>query len=97
MISQSTYFYICEYIRNSTTPAKVDLKSFLRPYVLIIHRPSGRGFYLDANCCHILDIGMCREPENPVRVNRQYLGVCLNMPAWAIAEKSEEFDTFWLY
>jgi len=97
MISQSAYYNICEYIRESDTPAKVDLKSFLRPYVLIIHRPSGRGFYLDRDYRHILDVANCQEPKNPVEATRRHLGACGNMPAWVMAEKSEEFDTFWLY
>ena len=103
MISQSLYHYICEYIRNSTTPVKDDLKPFLRPYILIIHRPSGRGFYLDQNCSHILDVRDCQEPENPVRVARRHLGSWLNTPAWVYADDVDgmiertEFDTFWLF
>ena len=103
MISQSAYHNICAYIKSSPTPTPDDLKPFLRPYVLIIHRPSGRGFYLDQNCCHILDVTKCQEPKNPVRVSRQYLCACGNMPAWVYADdvdgmiEKTEFDTFWLY
>jgi len=101
MISQSLYHHCCKYVNSSDTPTPDELQSFLRPYVLIIHQPSGRGFYLDRDYRHIIDIDRCQEPENPVEVSRHHLCACSNMPCWAIAmstlQQVNEFDTFWLY
>jgi len=97
VITQSLYRYICAYIQNSPTPTGDELRPFLKPYVLIIHRQSGRGFYLDRDYRHILDVANCQEPKTFAEIKRHHLCACGNMPAWAMAEKSEEFDTFWLY
>ena len=100
MISQSLYqtLSMCfEIVRPTDSRLKDEVSQFIKPYVLIIHRPSGRGFYLDRDYRHILDVANCQEPKNPVEATRRHLGACGNMPAWVMAEKSEEFDTFWLY
>ena len=96
MISQSLYRDLCGFVPPHRWSD--ELRNFVRPYVLIIHQPSGRGFYLDRDCRHIIDVANCQEPANSARVTRHQLVVTYsNMPAWAMNEKSEEFDTFWLY
>ena len=100
MISQSLYqtLSMCfEIVRPTDSKIENEVGHFLKPYVLIIHRPSGRGFYLDRDYRHIIDVASCQEPKNPVIVTRQHLGACRNMPNWAMVEKLKEFDTFWLY
>lgn len=100
MISQSLYreLRMCfEVVRPTDPKIKNEVGHFLKPYVLIIHRQSGRGFYLNRDYRHIIDVDGCQEPENPVELTRQHLCACSNMPCWAMAEKTKEFDTFWLY
>ena len=100
MLSQSLYqtLSMClEIVQPTDSKIEGEVEHFLKPYVLIIHRSSGRGFYLDRDYRHIIDIDRCQEPKNPVEVTRQHLGACGNMPAWAMVEKAKEFDTFWLY
>lgn len=105
MISQSLYCSLCDSIQ----PADIviidtdELQQFLKPYVLVIHKPSGRGFYLDRQYRHIVDISNCQEPKNPTEVGRQHLTAGSNLPAWVKIEKvkglvhCDNFDTFWLY
>jgi hypothetical protein len=112
MISQSLYQVLCECINFaiggdysipglSLPPDESNLadevKQFVKPYVLIIHRPSGHGFYLNREYRHILDVLNCQEPTNPVEVARHYLCASPNLPFWKQTECSKEFDTFWLY
>ncbi len=105
MITQSLYFKLQELLTADLDTREVLLSNtttseqnaFAGPYVLVIHRPSGRGFYLNRNYRHIVDVMCCRKPENPVEVERNHLCACSNMPEWAMAEKSCEFTTFWLY
>ena len=114
MISQSLF----KLLRDLATPRgkeefdtssnlDVEFQSFLRPYVLVIHQPSGRGFYLDLEYRHIIDVDRCQEPENPVETERYHLCPSTNLPAWVEFEirgrsviralKCSEFDSFWLY
>lgn len=112
MISQSLYRVIRSLVAerhfDGNSPLDVEFHRFLRPYVLVIHQPSGRGFYLDREYHHILDVDRCQEPRNPVETTRHHLTMSSNFPEWAnlILEQEEgtisksgmlEFDSFWLY
>ncbi len=101
MISQSLFNLIRDRLRAhqfDCTPAQdVELHGFLRPYVLVIHQPSGRGFYLDREYRHIIDVDCCQEPENPVESERNHLCPSTNHPAWVESIDYDEFDSFWLY
>ncbi len=105
MISQSLYRVLCKLLIKYLDTREVLLSNcitgeqntFAKPYVLVIHRPSGRGFYLNRNYRHIIDVMCCRDPKSPVEVECNHLCACSNMPEWAMAEKSHEFTTFWLF
>lgn len=113
MISQSLYQAIHSlvgsfYFGHGTSNLDVEFQRFLHPYVLVIHQPSGRGFYLDREYRHILSIECCREPRNPVETEQHHLAMSSNLPEWVnvILEQEEgtisksgmmEFDSFWLY
>jgi len=112
MISQSLYQTIRSLVAerhfNGTLPLDVEFNRFLRPYVLVIHQPSGRGFYLDRDYRHLIDVNRCQEPRNPVETERHHLCMSSSLPEWAnlILEQEEgtisksgmmEFDSFWLY
>ena len=110
MISQSLYFDLCRCTdkvinHDSLSPTVDEFSFFKRPYVLVIHRPSGRGFYLDREYRHILDVSNCQEPENPTEVARHHLCTGDDLPEWALQIKNslrrtnhfDNFDSFWLY
>lgn len=102
MISQSLYLDLqvmaCGYLANHLDVFVDDeLKRFIKPYVLVIHRRWQRGFYLDRQYRHIVDVIFCQEPKSPVRVARQYVPNSPNLPDWSMVDKNEEFDSFWLY
>ncbi len=95
MITQPLYFELCEdWVKPIVSN---ELKSFLTPYVLVIHRPSRRGFYLDREYRHIIDVSRCSAPEGSSEVEEHHLSACDNIPLWVLAEKSKEFTTYWLY
>ena len=111
MISQSLYKAIHSLVGErhfeGNSPLDAEFHRFLHPYVLVIHQPSGRGFYLDREYRHLFDIDRCQEPRNPVETERHHLCASSNLPEWVNAELREsdltsragplEFDTFWLY
>lgn len=112
MISQSLYqslrSLLAECHVSGTSPLGKEKARFLRPYVLVIHQPSGRGFYLDREYRHITDVDRCQEPRNPVETVRQHVAMSNNLPEWVnlILGQEEgtirnsgmlEFDSFWLY
>lgn len=103
MISQSLYQKIHDLLRDyqfDCTPAlDVEFNGFLRPYVLVIHQPSGRGFYLNREYRHIIDVDRCQEPKNPVETEKHHLCASTNLPSWVHTEVAgkDEFDSFWLY
>ncbi len=107
MISQSLYQALCNCVNelNSTAlPPEVEdeYQRFNRPYVFVIHQPSGDGFYLDRQYRHIVDVKNCQEPEKPVEVIRHHLYIDAVLPVWAnqidgFGLRTEEFDSFWLY
>lgn len=108
MILQSLYFDL----RNSIQSADIvaarntdELQQFINPYVLVIHQPSRRGFYLDRQYRHIVDVTRCQEPENPALVVRHHYRASPSLPAWALQIENglskidhfNNFDSFWLY
>lgn len=104
MISQSLYLDLRGFVPplNSEELIKNGLDRFVKPYVLVIHQPSGRGFYLDREYRHILDISNCQEPQNPVEVARHHLCASSDLPIWVRQELSctadhRCYDSFWLY
>jgi len=112
MISQSLYQAIRSlvgqhYFGHGTSILDAEFQRLLRPYVLVIHQPSGRGFYLDREYRHLIDVDRCQEPRNPVETERHFLCASNNHPEWVNAELREadltsragaaEFDSFWLY
>lgn len=101
MISQSLFCRLQRIVSNhfneSSEPMDAEFQSFLRPYVLVIHRRWERGFYLDLRYRCIIDIQFCQEPENPVKVARRSCPESVDTPGWVMMDKDEEFDTFWLY
>lgn len=106
MISQSFYQTLRESIdraillnpgKNLIEPVSSELPGFLHPYVLVIHRPTKHGFYLDRNYRHIIDICNCKEPKDFIEVTRDYLCASSSLPEWVSEKKAEDFDTFWLY
>jgi len=101
MISQSLFLRL-----NSQTTYTHDTRDemftnlFARPHVLAIHRPSGRGVYLDECGQHMVSVRDCREPESPVKIARGYLHPITNSPEWiesGFPGGTLEFDSFWLY
>lgn len=104
MISQSLYYALCMASSVATRhfhKIQEEWLRFYKPYVLVIHLPTRCGFYLDREYRHIIDVTCCREPENPVEVERNHLCASSNLPAWigevGIGYPSDQFDTFWLY
>ncbi len=103
MISQSLFetLGMCAAIVRPTNPRiEGELHSYIRPYVLVIHRPSGRGFYLNREYRHIISVECCKEPESPVETKRHHLCASTNLPAWVKSDfpgRTLEFDSFWLY
>ncbi len=110
MISQSAYFAMCKYIASANKNESVhfptptlELLQFTKPHVLIIHRPTRRGFYLDQQYRHIVDVKNCQEPKNPTKVARHHLCPSNGPPVWVKLEKIKgltycnNFDSFWLY
>ena len=78
-----------------------ELKKFIKPYILVIHRPSRRGFYIGGSFRCILSVSDCKDPKSPVKMVRQYLPKGYTCPVWVdrtnVEYQVEEFDTFWLY
>jgi len=111
MISQSLYHrfqcIVSDYFDESFVPMDSEIAQFVRPRILVIHRPSGRGFYLDRDMQHLIDVDCCRIPENPAKIKRHYLGMDPDFPEWVnkIVFPKEtgdscdysEFDSYWLY
>ncbi len=111
MISQSLYFNLVGGLfwagQKSVMRFTEEMKSFIKPYVLVIHLLSGstwgrRGFYLDREYRHIIDVKDCQEPENSVKIARYRLPVTGDLPAWVLEEldatdDSSCYDSFWLY
>lgn len=113
MISQSLYFDLItsaldpdvRYSRSLRTVSNnhyAELKRFIKPYVFAIHQPSGRGFYLDREYRHILDVKDCQEPVNPVKIARHRLPESGDLPAWVLEELDATdddtcYNSFWLY
>ncbi len=99
MISQSLFLELGR--RASTSQPwpgnREEMAQFIKPYVLVIHQPSGRGFYLNRGYWHIIDVDRCQEPTNPAETERHHLCPSTNHPAWVESIDYEEFDTFWLY
>ena len=105
MISQSLYFDLVDGLfwagRESVMEVTEEMESFIKPCVLAIHQPSGRGFYLDRQERHIVDVKDCQEPKNPVKVVRHRLPESGDLPAWVLEEldATDDFgcyDFFWL-
>lgn len=111
MISQSTFFLVqallaCERAEGvmvdtlAATGRKIpegELENLINPYVLVIHRPTGRGFYLNRDYRHIVDVCRCQEPDSPIEPTTSHLCASTNLPAWVFEEDPLFFDTFWLY
>ena len=101
MISQSLFLKIrClvgAHVLDPGVDQDVELHRFIKPYVLVIHQPTGRGFYLDRGYWHIIDIDCCQEPESAAETERHHLCPSTNHPAWIESIDDLEFDTFWLY
>lgn len=111
MITQSLYLELQELLLADLSNHGVPLsemvteeqKGFIKPYMLIIHRPTKRGFYLDKDYRHIISVSNCQEPKAPIRGMGKYLGASPNLPAWVEKERVKglthcnNFDTFWLY
>lgn len=95
MLSQKLYFEIRDAVNRSDFTHTAELQSFIRPYVLIIH-DDGRGFYLDRQYRHILDIKDCQIPDMFTEVMAHQCATS-NVPAWAAQELPACFTTFWLY
>ena len=80
---------------------------FVKPYVFVLHQPGRVGFYLSEDLRHIISVDCCREPENPVRIERGHLPAGFSSPPWVLEIRLPEgvtsiydydgFDTFWLY
>ena len=96
MILQSLYHELCAPL-DSKNLEECEMRSFLVPYVLVIHRPSRRGFYLDREYRHIIDVSKAIAPVEVTEFEENHLCACSNIPQWALAERSEEFTTYWLY
>jgi len=81
---------------------------FLRPYVCVIHEPTGRGYYLDRNYDHIISVRNIIRPGSQeghpmlTRVIRHETEQCHRAashttPEWAEQLPIIEFTTYWLY
>jgi hypothetical protein len=82
--------------------------SFTRPYVCVIHEPTGRGFYLDRNYRHVVSVDNIPRPGTPGlpetlkrcvehETERHHLCASFTLPAWIEGLSSNEFTTYWLY
>jgi hypothetical protein len=74
-----------------------ELYDIAHPYVVVIHRPSRRGFLLNRRYLHITDLRQVSEPLSYVEIARNHLCATSEMPAWVDACANDEFDSFWLY
>ncbi len=109
MTSQSFYHTLQDCIGFALNESRLEctdeVSQFIKPYVLVIHHPSGRGFYLDRQYRHIVNVKNCQEPKNPVEVARHHLCVSSDLPDWASTVEDgisrivhfSNFDSFWLY
>lgn len=80
---------------------------FCRPYVCVIHEPTGRGYYLDRNYGLVVEIEKIPRPgwaPMPM-LNRcvkhetepAHRASSFTTPEWAEALPTTEFTTYWLY
>jgi hypothetical protein len=83
---------------------------FRRPYVCVIHEPTGRGYYLDRNYNHIVSVEDILRPgvsgpnwaallqrviTDETEYNHQ--AASFTTPDWAKSLPPSEFTTYWLY
>ena len=71
MISQSLFLELgfrASVTRDCPDNIRDEMFQFVRPHVLVIHRPSGVGFYLSINMQYIITVNSCKAPENPAKV-----------------------------
>lgn len=101
MISQSLFHFLQDlvvrrnsYVDHAFLPLSArEVSRFIRPYALIIHRPSHRGYYVDKGYFHIIDVCHCKAPA----------GVChkgkvspMGSPPWTNIASDDTFDTYYL-
>jgi hypothetical protein len=95
-----------------TDAAEADFYWHLcRPYVCVIHEPTGRGYYLDRSYRLLIDVESIIRPGDD-SVKQRYAMLtrvvahetenghrpgCSNEPDWATSKPCAEFTTYWLY
>jgi len=110
MISQSLFLELGSRVCMGHIPDHLwrEIAQFVRPHVLVIHRPSGVGFYLGINMDHVISVNCCREPENPAKIARGRLPEGFNptlglwyhiLPGNTCHANGfdSEFNSYWLY
>jgi len=83
---------------------------FLRPYVCVIHEPTGHGYYLDRKYQLIISVRDItrpgsKEPDIPTELLRvvshetalKHQAASFTTPDWASKLPLTEFTTYWLY
>lgn len=106
MLSQAAYFEIRGMVAaqivatvrhdDRSSPVDIEIIDFLNPYVLIMH-DDGRGFYLNRQYQHILDVKDCQIPEDIRRFMGGFLITGNHLPSWALQYPHKDFTTYWLY
>ena len=93
-----------------TTQDAQALWNFVRPYVCVIHEPTGRGYYLDRNYCFVISVQDIPRPGIrvpkvselltrvvPHETEQRYQAASSSTPEWAENLPCDEFSTYWLY
>jgi len=84
---------------------------YTRPYVCVIHEPTGKGYYLDRNYGYLVTIDNMPRPgstdngEIPNELIRvvqhetepNHRAASFTTPEWAERLPVDQFTTFWLY
>lgn len=84
--------------------------SFMFPYVCVVHRPTGKGYYLNRGYCLIgtvnnIVVPGSANPDLPYTLTRcvqnetsfAHQAACFSTPHWATVLPVSEFISYWLY
>jgi hypothetical protein len=113
MLTRQQFLWIYESLNRESpiSQQKADfIWHFTRPYVLVIHEPTNRGYYLNRGYQVIVEVqdppipGKPEEgiPELLTRVvghetTPNHQASSFTTPKWALQISSSEFTTYWMY
>ena len=82
---------------------------FTRPYVCVVHEPTGNGYYLDRSYRLLVSVASILRPGSevdrypllmryiPHETDNGFRPGCFKEPDWATSKQCAEFTTYWLY